>query len=152
LSSQEVKTEKSEKPQVAETPTESMITIDRAAFQKLNWAMKKGESYTDVILRLISTKLDGLQRRGEKEVVTRDNRRLILNVDQAKCLGAESCAALAPMVFALDLSHFKDGEPLAFRDIMDRTVDSDTIVRAAISCPYKAIFVKDAESGEELSP
>ncbi len=131
---------------------DTSISIDALAYKKLNWAMKSGETYSDVILRLISTKLDGLQRRGEKEVVTTDNRRLDLNIDKNKCLGAESCSALAPMVFALDLSHFKDGAPLAMKDIMDRTVDTETIVRAAISCPYKAIMVKDAESGEELSP
>ena len=118
--------------------------------------MKKGENYSDVILRLVSTKLDGLQRRGEKEIVTSDNRRLILGVEQDKCLGAESCVALAPMVFALDVSNLgfgrKDEAPLAMREVMDRTVDSDTIIRAALSCPYSAIFVKDAESGEEISP
>jgi ferredoxin len=128
------------------------IQLNETAFQRLNWAKKEGESYSDVILRLISTKLDGLQRRGEKEVVTTDNRRIVINVDQNKCLGAESCSALAPLVFALDVSHFKDGEPLAMREVMDRTVDSETIIRAAESCPYKAIFVRDAESGEELVP
>jgi ferredoxin/predicted CopG family antitoxin len=131
---------------------EAVVVLDETAFRRLNWAKKEGESYSDVILRLISTKLDGLQRRGEKEVVTSDNRRLVLNVDQSKCLGAESCSALAPLVFALDISHFKDGAPLGMREVMDRSVDSEMILQAAISCPYKAIFVKDVESGEELAP
>jgi ferredoxin len=131
---------------------DTVVDLNEIAFQRLNWAKKEGETYSDVILRLISTKLDGLQRRGEKEVVTTDNRRLVINVDQEKCLGAESCSALAPLVFALDISHFKDGAPLAMREVMDRTVDSETIVRAAVSCPYKAIFVKDVESNEELAP
>jgi ferredoxin len=100
------------------------IQLNETAFQRLNWAKKEGESYSDVILRLISTKLDGLQRRGEKEVVTTDNRRIVINVDQDKCLGAESCSALAPLVFALDISHFKEGELLAMREVMDRTVDT----------------------------
>ncbi len=130
----------------------STVELNETAYRRLNWAKKGDESYSDVILRLISTKLDGLQRRGEKEVVTTDNKRLVLNVDQDKCLGAESCSALAPLVFALDISHFKDGAPLAMREVMDRTVDSETIIRAAVSCPYKAILVKDAESGEELVP
>lgn len=109
-----------------------------------------------MIVRLVSTKFDGLQKRGEKEVVTTDNRKLILLVEQDKCLGAESCVALAPMVFALDISNLgfgrKEVTPLGMRDVMDRTIDCDTIIRAALSCPYKAIYVKDAESGEEISP
>jgi ferredoxin/predicted CopG family antitoxin len=132
------------------------ISLNQTAHERLVWAMKKDESYSEVILRLISTKLDGLQRRGEKKIVTSDNRRLVLKVDQDKCLGAESCVALAPMVFALDPSNLgigrKDDAPLAMREVMDRTVDSETIIRAAISCPYKSIYVTDEESGEELSP
>jgi ferredoxin len=97
-------------------------------------------------------KLNALQRRGEKIVLTSDHRRLEIKVDQTRCLGEESCSALAPMVFALDLKHFKDGEPLGMKDVADETVESEAIIVAARSCPYKAIFVTDIEHYEELAP
>jgi ferredoxin len=37
------------------------------------------------------------------------------------------------------------------REVEERTVDSDTIVTAAKSCPYHAIYVKDVETGDELA-
>ncbi len=41
-------------------------------------------------------------------------------------------------------------EPLG-REVAERTVDSETVVVAAKSCPYRAIFMKDAETGDELA-
>ena len=132
------------------------IEVSHKAYEKLTWAKKKDESYSDVIIRLVSDKLDGLQRRGEKEIVTQDNKRLILSVEQGKCMGAESCAELAPEVFALDYSNLgfirSEESPLAMRDVMDREVPSEKIVIAVQSCPYKAITLKDAETGEQLFP
>lgn len=130
---------------------EKTISLNSKAFDKLTWAKKKDESYSDVIVRLVSTKLDGLQRRGEKEIVTSDNKRLILSVDQSLCMGAESCVSLAPEVFALDASRINQG-PLGMRDVMDREVPSEKILAAAQTCPYKAIKVKDAETGEQILP
>src|SRR5487761_542845 len=125
------------------------IAVNDKAFQRLAWAKKDGENYSDVIIRLTSTKLQGLQRRGEKEINTSDKRKLSLSIDRGKCLGAESCVALAPLAFALDETNLgfggSDQEPLGMRDVMDKEVDSETIIRAAYSCPYKAIYVKDVE-------
>ena len=129
---------------------EKTITVDSKAFDKLTWAKKKEESYSEVIMRLVSTKLDGLQRRGEKEIVTQDNRRLLVSIDQSLCMGAESCVSLAPEVFALDLSRINQS-PLGMRDVMDREVPSDKIIAAAQTCPYKAIRVVDAESEVQIS-
>jgi len=135
---------------------EQTITISARAYDKLTWAKKKGEDYSEVIIRLVSTKIDGLQRRGEKEIVTQDNKRLKLSIEQGKCMGAESCVMLAPEVFALDYSNLgfglKDAAPLGMRDIMDREVPSEKIMTAVESCPYKAITVIDAETGEQLFP
>lgn len=132
------------------------IEVSHKAFEKLTWAKKKDESYSDVIIRLVSDKLDGLQRRGEKEIVTQDNKRFILSVEQGKCMGAESCVELAPEVFALDYSNLgfirNEDAPLAMKDVMDREVPSEKIVIAVQSCPYKAITLKDAETGEQLFP
>ena len=130
---------------------EKIVTVNQKAFDKLSWAKRKDETYYDVVIRLVSTKLDGLQRRGEKEIVTQDNKRLILSIDQSLCMGAESCASLAPEVFALDATRINN-EALGMRDVMDREVHSDKILSAAQTCPYKAITVKDAETGEQLFP
>ena len=105
---------------------ERTIEVSPKAFERLTWAKKKNESYSDVIIRLMATTIEGLQRRGEKEIVTQDNKRLILSVEQGKCMGAESCVELAPEVFALDLTNLGIGRsedaPLAMRDVMDREV------------------------------
>jgi len=37
------------------------------------------------------------------------------------------------------------------KEVEEKTVDSDTIVVAAKSCPYRAIYVKDSATGEELA-
>ncbi|MDG6994990.1 MAG: hypothetical protein JRN52_03620 [Nitrososphaerota archaeon] len=47
---------------------------------------KKTRNFSDAIIRLTSTKLDELQRRGEKEIRTSDNRRLVVEIDQVKCM------------------------------------------------------------------
>lgn len=135
---------------------ETTIEVSQKAYDRLTWAKKKDEDYSDVIIRLTTTKLDGLQRRGEKEIRTSDNKRLVLKVDQGKCMGAESCVAIAPNVFALDETNLgfgrPDDAPLGIRDVMEGDVDSDTVIEAARSCPYKAIYVKDSDSGEEIFP
>jgi len=135
---------------------ERTIEVSPKAFERLTWAKKKNESYSDVIIRLMATTIEGLQRRGEKEIVTQDNKRLILSVEQGKCMGAESCVELAPEVFALDLTNLGIGRsedaPLAMRDVMDREVHSEKILTAVQSCPYKAITLKDAETGEQIFP
>jgi ferredoxin len=140
--------------QQQQTDEARSIVVNSRAFEKLTWAKRQDEDYSDVILRLVSTKLDGLQRRGGKEIVTRDNRRLILSIEQNLCMGAESCVRLAPEVFALDQSRLnrKQYEPLGMREVMDREVASEPIISAAQTCPYKAIKILDAETGEQIFP
>ena len=135
---------------------ERELRINGKAFERLSRAKREGESYSDVIIRLSAATLEGLQRRGEKEVVTSDGLRLTLSIDQDKCLGAMSCVTLAPSVFSYDVSQAgpwrKRSEPLGMMDVEEGEVDSDTLSRAAQSCPYQAIIVKDAETGEILFP
>jgi ferredoxin/predicted CopG family antitoxin len=134
---------------------EQTISLSQKAYDILDKAKKKGETISDVVVRLSETKIMGLQRRGEKEITTSDGKRLIVRIDQEKCAGAESCVQTAPSVFALDpteLGGFRRGAlPLGMREVEEKTVDGDTIVVAAKSCPYRAIYVKDVESGEELA-
>ena len=131
------------------------ITLNERAFDRLVKAKKKGESFSDVIVRLSEVKIAALQRRGEKEITTSDNKKLALQIGQDKCMGAVSCVVVAPTIFALDstrLGGFRRGmEPLGMKEVEERTVDSETVILAAKSCPYKAIYVKDAETGDELA-
>ena len=131
------------------------ISVNQKAYDRLLKAKKKGESLSDVIIRLSEAKVTALQRRGEKEIVTSDARKLVVEIDQDKCVGAESCVSVSPEVFALDPSELggfrRDAAPLGMREVEERTVDSDTIIRAAKSCPYHAIYVRDAETGDELA-
>ena len=135
---------------------ERELRISKKAFERLSRAKRDGETFSDVVIRLSSATLEGLQRRGEKEVVTSDGLRLILSIDQSKCLGAMSCVTLAPSVFSYDISQAgpwrKQAEPLGMMDVEEGEVDSDALSRAAQSCPYQAITVKDAETGEVLFP
>lgn len=65
-------------------------------------------------------------------------------VDRAKCIGANSCVAVAPGVFQLD------EENLAYVVDPDST-DEDTIRLAAESCPVLAVLLYD-ENGKKLFP
>jgi ferredoxin/predicted CopG family antitoxin len=135
--------------QVKETP------LDDGVYQMLLRAQKPGESLSDVILRLTSMKLFGLQRRGEEEIVTSDGMKLLVGVDQDLCMGAESCVALAPRVFSLDetqLGRRKSTEPLGMIRVEPGTIQSAEITTAAKACPYQAIRVRDSSSGNVLAP
>lgn len=133
---------------------EKAITLDDKAFERLTWAKREEETYSDVIIRLTSTKIEGLQRRGEIEIVTSDGRKLGIRIEQGKCSGAESCVTLAPEVFALDPTQLgrTHREPLGVRDVMERKVGSESIIRAVKSCPYAAIHIRDMDSGVEIHP
>lgn len=65
-------------------------------------------------------------------------------VDRVKCIGANSCVAVAPGVFQLD------DENLAYVTDPDST-DEDTIMLAAQSCPVLAVLLYD-ENGNKLFP
>ncbi len=65
-------------------------------------------------------------------------------VDREKCIGANSCVAVAPGVFQLD------SENLAYVVDPD-SADEDTILMAAQSCPVLAIILYDAK-GNKLFP
>ncbi len=67
-----------------------------------------------------------------------------IEIDRELCIGAASCVAIAPGVFALD------GENKAF--VVDKNAaDAETILNAAKSCPTKAIILFDGE-GKQIFP
>lgn len=141
---------------MTEIKEEKTIALSSRAYERLARARREGENFSDVVLRLSSTKLFGLQKRGENEILTSDDRKLVVSIDQDLCLGAESCVTLAPEVFALDESQLggsrKEAEPLGMMDVEQKSVESERMIRAAMSCPYQAIIIRDAETGEQICP
>jgi ferredoxin/predicted CopG family antitoxin len=134
---------------------EKTVTLSDKVYQRLMRAKQEGEDIDDVIMRLTSTKLFGLQRRGEEEILTSDGMNLSVSVDQDLCMGAESCVGLAPEVFSLDekqLGRRTSTEPLGMIEVEEGTVDSEKIIRAAKSCPYQAIRVRDTKTNDQLCP
>jgi ferredoxin len=83
-----------------------------------------------------------------------------LAIDRDQCIGAASCVAVYPDVFEIDseakaVLKLKGGEVTSDRtDItaLDVTsVDDDTLLLAAQSCPTAAIYLYD-EAGEQVFP
>lgn len=65
-------------------------------------------------------------------------------VDRAACIGARSCAVVAPGVFQMD------DDNLAYVTDPDST-DEDTILLGAQSCPVLAVYLYD-EEGNQIFP
>ena len=67
-----------------------------------------------------------------------------VRVDRDLCIGVGNCVAYAPTVFELD----EENKAV----VLDPTsVDDDTLLEAAKSCPESAILVEDNE-GNQLYP
>ena len=67
-----------------------------------------------------------------------------VRVDRDLCIGVGNCVALAPTVFTL-------GEDNKAVVLDPSSVDDDTMLEAAESCPENAIIVEDDE-GNQLYP
>ena len=67
-----------------------------------------------------------------------------IKVDRDLCIGVGNCVAFAPTVFALD----EENKAV----VLDpSSVDDDTLLEAAESCPENAIIVENDE-GAQLYP
>jgi ferredoxin len=76
-----------------------------------------------------------------------------VGVDQSLCMGAASCVQLAPEVFRLDWSKRKSTfDPAPLEKLADVAPDPDRVFFAAQSCPYRAIYLEDADNGERFFP
>ncbi|MEK7643520.1 MAG: ferredoxin [Patescibacteria group bacterium] len=76
-----------------------------------------------------------------------DNKELKISriyVDRDLCIGAASCVAIAPGVFALD----DENKAIVLNE---KGADAETILLAAQSCPTKAIILFD-EEGKQIYP
>ena len=67
-----------------------------------------------------------------------------VRVDRDLCIGVGNCVAFTPTVFAFD----EENKAIV---IDPSSVDDDTLLEAAESCPENAIIVEDDE-GHQLHP
>ena len=67
-----------------------------------------------------------------------------VKVDRDLCTGVSNCVAIAPTVFKLD-----DENKAIVLD--PASVDEETLMEAAESCPEEAIIIEDDE-GDQLYP
>jgi ferredoxin len=68
----------------------------------------------------------------------------IVSIDQSRCIGAANCVHIAPTVFQLD------EENIAYL-VDPKSVDDQTLLDAAESCPTNAIYL-DTEDGKPVYP
>jgi len=69
---------------------------------------------------------------------------LKVRVDRNLCTGIGNCVAMAPTVFKLD----KNNKALVLNP---ESVDEDTLMSAAESCPENAVIIED-DKGNQLYP
>jgi ferredoxin len=67
-----------------------------------------------------------------------------VRVDRELCIGVSNCVAIAPTIFKLDAEN-----KAVVLDI--NSVDEETLMEAAKSCPENAIIIEDDE-GNQLYP
>jgi len=67
-----------------------------------------------------------------------------VKVDRESCIGVSNCVSIAPTVFKLD-----DQNKVAVLD--PGSVDQETLIEAAKSCPENAIIIED-DDGNQLYP
>jgi len=126
--------------------TQSVDLTDKAYKMLLN-AKRPGETMSDTIIRNPDIRKANLQKRGEVEITTVDGKKLKAGIVEDLCLGTGFCAVLAPEHFSLERREI-GGEPLGISDADEKLVDLDRLRRAAESCPWRAIYLKDAETGD----
>jgi ferredoxin len=69
---------------------------------------------------------------------------LKVRIDRDLCTGIGNCVAVAPTVFKLD----KRNKALVLKP---ESVDEDTLMSAAESCPENAVIIED-DDGNQLYP
>ena len=123
------------------------VELTDKAYRMLNNAKRPGETISDTIVRNPDIRKASLQKRGEIEIVTLEGKKVKVGIVEDLCLGTGFCAVLAPEHFSLERQQI-GSEPLGIADADEKLVDTDRLKRAAESCPWRAIYIKDAESGD----
>jgi ferredoxin len=123
------------------------IELTDKAYKMLINAKRPGETISDTIARNPEIRKANLQKRGEIEIITLDGEKIKAGIVEDLCLGTGFCAVLAPEHFSLERQQI-GAEPLGIADAGERLVDLERLRRAAESCPWRAIYLKDSETGD----
>jgi ferredoxin len=123
------------------------IDLTDKAYKMLVNAKRPGETISDTIARNPEIRKANLQKRGEIEIITLDGKKLKAGIVEDLCLGTGFCAVLAPEHFSLERQQI-GAEPLGIADAGERLVDLERLRRAAESCPWRAIYLKDSDTGD----
>jgi ferredoxin len=123
------------------------VELSDKAYRMLTNAKRPGESISDTIIRNPDIRKANLQKRGEVDITTTEGKRLKAGIVEDLCLGTGFCAVLAPEHFSLERQQI-GGEPLGIADADEKLVDLDRLKRAAESCPWRAIYLKDSDTGD----
>ncbi|HEV2138881.1 MAG TPA: ferredoxin [Nitrososphaerales archaeon] len=126
--------------------TES-VELNEKAYRMLVNAKRPGETLSDTIIRNPDIRKANLQKRGEIEITTTDGKKVKAGIVEGLCLGTGFCAVLAPEHFSLERRQIGK-EPLGIADAEEKLVDLERLQRAAESCPWRAIYLKDSQSGD----
>lgn len=125
------------------------IELTDKAYKMLVNAKRPGETLSDTITRNPEIRKANLQKRGEVDIMTLDGKKLKAGIVEDLCLGTGFCAVLAPEHFSLERKQI-GAEPLGIADADERLVDLERLRRAAESCPWRAIYLKDSDTGDYL--
>ncbi|MDA4124766.1 MAG: ferredoxin [Thaumarchaeota archaeon] len=124
--------------------TETVELTDKAYKMLVN-AKRSGETISDTITRNPDIRKANLQKRGEIEITTLEGKKLKAGIIEDLCLGTGFCAVLAPEHFSLERQQI-GAEPLGISDADEKLVDLERLRRAAESCPWRAIYLKDPDT------
>jgi ferredoxin len=123
------------------------VELSDKAYKMLVNAKRPGETISDTIIRNPDIRKANLQKRGEIDITTLEGKKLRAGIVEDLCLGTGFCAVLAPEHFSLERTQIGE-EPLGIADADEKLVELDRLRRAAESCPWRAIYLKDAETGD----
>ncbi len=125
------------------------VELTDKAHKMLTNAKRPGETLSDTIIRNPDIRKANLQKRGEVEITTVEGKKLKAGIVEDLCLGTGFCAVIAPEHFSLERQQI-GAEPLGIADADEKLVDLDRLKRAAESCPWRAISLKDSDSGDYI--
>lgn len=125
------------------------VELSEKAYRMLLKAKRQGESISDAILRNPDIRKANLQKRGEVDIVTVEGNKVKAGIVEDLCLGTGFCAILAPEHFSLERRQIGE-EPLGIADADEKLVEFERLKRAAESCPWRAIYLRDSETGDYL--
>jgi ferredoxin len=125
------------------------VELTDKAYKMLVNAKRPGETISDTITRNPEIRKANLQKRGEIEITTLEGKKLKAGIVEDLCLGTGFCAVLAPEHFSLERKQI-GAEPLGIADADERLVDLERLRRAAESCPWRAIYLKDSDTGDYI--